>query len=115
VSGPGGAIPYRDIEEMPEGVQFEFRFDHRFHRWTRFRSDGRANTFGRPAVALAGAFGRAWLADACTTALEDSLYARRLWESEADKADRIARRKEKDKTAAEAATARAKPARRRDW
>lgn len=61
---------------------------------------------------LAGEYGRAWLADPCTMALEHGLQAARLYEDNAAAIARAERRKQKAAMAEEEAAARrAKPTR----
>lgn len=108
-------INYRGIEETPEGSEAEFWHRGIKCRYTRFASSGKPNLFGRPALALSGEYGRRWLADACTSALEESLTAARANETEANRQERIARYQARSALAKEAMSAKAKPARKRDW
>lgn len=55
---------------------------------------------------LRGDYGRAWLADPCTMALDHGLHAGRLQEDAQRKADRADRRRAKEAQAAEEAAAR---------
>lgn len=54
---------------------------------------------------LVGDFGRAWIADPCTQALQESLYEARRSDDEAARRERAARRKVKAELAEEAAQA----------
>lgn len=108
-------IEYIDVERFPEGVESYFKWGTRVIRVTRFASDGAANNYGRANVALVGIYARAWLADPCSCALEEHIEARRQWESEADRIDRIARRRSREQLQREADEAKSKKPRRRDW
>lgn len=112
-----GGFVYRGVDEMPEGVPFEM-FSVAARKKitvTRFKSDGKANNYGRYGVALVGDYARAWLSDPCGQAVDESLHAHRLNETKQHHEDRMARRKAKDVMAREAMTAKTRPARRRDW
>lgn len=108
-------IRYIDVERYPLGVEAYFHHEGRRHYVTRLESDGTANNYGRASIALIGAFARAWIADPCTRALEDSLHSKRLWESDADRDERIARRRAREQLQREHAEAKSKKVRRRDW
>jgi hypothetical protein len=111
-----GPIKYTPIHEMPVGVPFEVwgRGGKRV-TITRFKSDGRPNNYGKRMIALEGDYARMWITDPCTMAVEESIHAARMNETEQQRLDRIARRRARDKLNAEAVTAKSQPARRRAW
>lgn len=110
-------IQYRAVHEMPEGVPFEIwlPYGHKKITVTRFKSDGKVNSYGRRMFALEGSYAHAWICDPCGQAIDESLHAARLNESKTAHEDRMARRKAKDQLAAEAQKAKSQPPRRRAW
>jgi hypothetical protein len=104
------------IEERPEGVPFDFFYGGKKHTWTRYRSDGRMRLIGFYAPAqLVGHYARALLGDPLGQPLAEALAQRRMHETEADRAERLARVKRREAFATADHEARAQPARHHDW
>lgn len=104
------------IESRPEGEPFEFFYGGRKHTWTRYRSDGRMRHIGSTAPAqLVGSYARALLGDALGQTMLEAMARQRLHETDAERAERLARVNRREALRAADREAHARPARTRDW